>query len=77
MGRGQCPSRISATLNKNQSQAIVATRTTMENTIGIKPPRMRNEYRGTAKPQRNLRLNLTGQGYCDDRLVREAHRGML
>jgi hypothetical protein len=69
MGRGQCPSRISATLNKNQSQPIVATRTKTENTIGIKLLRMRNEYRSTAKPQRNPHLNLTGQGYWRDETV--------
>jgi hypothetical protein len=50
-------------LNKNQSQPAVATRTTIENTIGTQALRMRNEYRGTVKPQRNPNLNLTGQRY--------------
>jgi hypothetical protein len=34
---------------------------------------MRNEYRGTVKPQRNPRLNLTGQGYLRSRSVLEGH----
>jgi hypothetical protein len=57
---GQYTKRYPTTLNKNQSQPAVATRTTIENTIGTQALRMRNEYRGAVKPQRNPRLNLTG-----------------
>jgi hypothetical protein len=56
----QYPKRYPTTLNKNQSQPAVATRTTIENTIGTQALRMRNEYRGAVKPQRNPRPNLTG-----------------
>jgi hypothetical protein len=60
---GQYPKRYPTTLNKNPSQPAVATRTTIQNTIGTQALRMRNEYRGAVKPQRNPRLNLTDQPY--------------
>jgi hypothetical protein len=51
-------------LNKKQSQPAVATKTRIENTIGTQALRMRNEYPGAAKPQRNsfVKLNIGGAG---------------
>src|SRR5258708_23244467 len=80
-GEGAKPGRpflkiLSAWVNMNQSQYVVRETAMAENTNLVRRFCVIDKrYRGIVRPQRNPRLNLTGQGYWNRLLKIEALEG--